>query len=125
MKVLRELCPCFRRRGFVVTNSKIEGKFSPRLDLVFDEIVPRLFFIVSKIGRLSLTALFLYEILIWAINGAQVAQVPVKSDIVLERISGDGGHDYVTAIARITGHREVPSLGRVLGICSAGGWKRT
>src|SRR6266700_7381192 len=118
MKVLHELCPGFRRRGFVVADPKIEGDFSPGLDLVFDEIIPRLLVVVGKVSRLSLAALFFDEILIWAVNGAQVSQVPVKSDIVLERISGDGGHDYVTAIARITGDREAPSLGSVLGICS-------
>src|SRR6266702_4650546 len=124
MKVLHELCPGFRRRGFVVADPKIEGDFSPGLDLVFDEIIPRLLVVVGKVSRLSLTALFFDEILIWAINGAQVSQVPVKSHIVLERIRRDGEHDYVTAIARSAGDLAVPSLGGVLGICSAGDRKR-
>ena len=94
----------------MIPDPQIKRRLSPRLDLIFNEIIPCFFFIFGEIRRMAVATFFLHEILIRPVNRAQVAEVPIESNVVLEGVGCDSRHHDIAAIARVTRNRKRPGL---------------
>ena len=95
----------FGRDEFVIANGKIDGSAGERRELVLDEVVPGIHFVIDdERGRGGK----LFVVLVEVVDGAEVAEMPVEGSLIVVRAGGDGGHDYVTAVAGIAGDGERP-----------------
>jgi hypothetical protein len=95
----------FGRDEFVIADCEIDGSVGERRELILDEVVPGIRFVIfDERGRGG----ELFVVLVDIVDGAEVAEVPVESGLVAVSAGGDGGHDYVSAVAGIAGDGERP-----------------
>ena len=69
---------------------------------LLDKIVPDDLLVTADAQRLGNVFGLMLDILVEIGIFAEIAEVPVEGGIVLPYAGGDGGHDHVAAIARIT-----------------------
>ncbi len=104
----------------MVSYAQEERSISPGFDLVFDEVVPRMLFVICKIGSLALLRAFFDKILVGTGDFAKVSQMPVERCIVLDRISSNCRHNYVATVARVARNGEGPCLGGAISVGTLG-----
>ena len=104
----------------MVPDAQEERSISPGFDLVFDEVVPSMLFVICKIGSFALLRALFNKILVGTGDLAQVSQMPVERCIVLDCISSDCRHDYVATVARIAGNGKGPCLGGAISVGALG-----
>src|SRR5438876_9863161 len=66
------------RCGLMVPDTQKNRSISPGFDLVLDEVVPRMLFVICEIGSFALLRAFFNKILVGTGDFAQVSQVPVE-----------------------------------------------
>src|SRR5260221_11278055 len=94
----------------MIPDAEIKRNISPWLDLIFDEIIPRLFLVNREVDGLAQMHPFLHEVLIGTADQTQIAEVPIKSHVVLDRIRSNGRHYHIPAIPRVSGNHEGPGF---------------
>lgn len=97
----------FRRIEFVIADAEIDGRAGEGDELVLDEVVPGIRFVIGD-GR-GLGGL-LFVVLIKIGDIAKVAEMPVEKSLIVVGTGGDGGHNYVSAVAGIARDDEGPGL---------------
>ena len=113
MEFLYKCSSALRWSRLVIANSDVKRRCSPRFNLLFNEIVPRVTLIVSKVSRSTFERLLLNEILVRGRDFAQIAEMQVKRDFVFQSIGRNCRHDDVAAISRVARRGKVPGLGRI------------
>src|SRR5450755_104916 len=91
----------------MIADCKIDGSVGEGGELVLDEIVPGIFFVIDDERRLGGN---LFVVFVEIVDGAEVAEMPVEGGLVVMDTGGDGGHDDVSAIAGVPGDGEGPGL---------------
>ena len=102
----------FASGEFVIADAEVNREIAEGRDLIRQKILPgnAQVFVHGKLAVVTLLDVF-----IDAVHGAEISHVPVEPGVVIENALGDGGHDYIAAVAGIAGDSEAPGFGGLLG----------